>query len=146
MRISPRPANESARCRCATRISPSPDKQAAAKTAAAQSRNGTRKVLMEPLRLVTRRNVVGGVAAAAASLMLPCPTRAQSAARIVVVGGGFAGASAARALKQTDPSLQVTVIEPNRIFVACPFSNEVIAGLRDLEAQQFSYDKIAAEG
>jgi sulfide dehydrogenase [flavocytochrome c] flavoprotein chain len=40
----------------------------------------------------------------------------------------------------------VTLIEPNRIFTACPFSNEVIAGLRDIEAQQFSYDRMIAEG
>ena len=40
----------------------------------------------------------------------------------------------------------MTLIEPNRIFTACPFSNEVIAGLREIEAQQFGYDKIAAEG
>jgi NADPH-dependent 2,4-dienoyl-CoA reductase/sulfur reductase-like enzyme len=40
----------------------------------------------------------------------------------------------------------VTLIEPNRVFTACPFSNEVIAGLRGLEAQQFGYDKISAEG
>ena len=40
----------------------------------------------------------------------------------------------------------MTLIEPNRIFTACPFSNEVIAGLRELQAQQFNYDGIAAEG
>ena len=40
----------------------------------------------------------------------------------------------------------MTLIEPNRTFTACPFSNEVIAGLREIEAQQFSYDRIAAEG
>jgi NADPH-dependent 2,4-dienoyl-CoA reductase/sulfur reductase-like enzyme len=101
---------------------------------------------MDALRLMTRRNVVGGVAAAAAAFAFPCPSRAQSAARIVVIGGGFGGASCARALKRIDAKLEVTLVEPNRIFVACPFSNEVIAGLRDLEAQQFSYDRIAAEG
>jgi sulfide dehydrogenase [flavocytochrome c] flavoprotein subunit len=101
---------------------------------------------MNALRQMTRRNVVRGIAATAASLVLPCPTRAQSVARIVVIGGGFGGASCARALRKLDPRLQVTLIEPNRIFTACPFSNEVIAGLRNLEAQQFSYDKIAAEG
>ena len=99
---------------------------------------------MDALRLMTRRNVVGGIAAAA--FALPCPSRARSAARVVVIGGGFGGASCARALKRIDAKLQVTLIEPNRIFVACPFSNEVIAGLRDIEAQQFSYDKIIAEG
>jgi sulfide dehydrogenase [flavocytochrome c] flavoprotein chain len=63
-----------------------------------------------------------------------------------VIGGGFGGASCARTLRRLDPKLQVTLIEPNRIFTACPFSNEVIAGLRELQAQQFTYDKIAAEG
>jgi len=63
-----------------------------------------------------------------------------------VIGGGFGGASCARALKRIDPKLQVTLIEPNRTFTACPFSNEVIGGLRVLEQQQFSYDKIAAAG
>jgi sulfide dehydrogenase [flavocytochrome c] flavoprotein chain len=105
-----------------------------------------RNLFMDARRLMTRRNVVGGVAASAAAFTFPCPSRAQSAARIVVIGGGFGGASCARALRRIDAKLEVTLIEPNRIFVACPFSNEVIAGLRDLEAQQFSYDRIAAEG
>ena len=103
-------------------------------------------MLMDALRLMTRRNVVRGIAASAASSVFPCPSRAQSAAHIIVVGGGFGGASCARALKRIDPKLQVTLIEPNRTFTACPFSNEVIAGLREIEAQQFSYDRIIAEG
>jgi sulfide dehydrogenase [flavocytochrome c] flavoprotein chain len=105
-----------------------------------------RIMLMDALRLVTRRNVVRGIATSAASFAFPCPSNAQSAARIVVIGGGFGGASCARALRRIDAKLQVTLIEPNRIFTACPFSNEVIAGLREIEAQQFSYDRIAAEG
>jgi sulfide dehydrogenase [flavocytochrome c] flavoprotein subunit len=103
-------------------------------------------MLMDALRLMTRRNVVRGIAAATTSLTLPCPTFAQAAARVVVIGGGFGGASCARALRRIDPKLEVTLIEPNRIFAACPFSNEVIAGLRDIEAQQFGYDRISAEG
>src|ERR1700692_3142690 len=101
---------------------------------------------MDALRLMTRRNVVRGIVATTTSLAFPCPSRAQSAARIVVIGGGFGGAACARALRRIDAKLQVTLIEPNRIFTACPFSNEVIAGLREIEAQQFSYDRIAAEG
>ena len=65
---------------------------------------------------------------------------------MAVIGGGFGGAACARALKRSDAKLQVTLVEPNRIFTACPFSNEVIAGLRDIGAQQFGYDKIAADG
>src|SRR5712671_6817492 len=101
---------------------------------------------MDVLRLVTRRNVVGGIAAVAAPLAFPHPSCAQSAARIVVIGGGFGGASCARALKRLESKFEVTLVEPNRTFTACPFSNEVIAGLREIEAQQFSYERIIAEG
>jgi sulfide dehydrogenase [flavocytochrome c] flavoprotein subunit len=101
---------------------------------------------MDALRLMTRRNVVRGIAATTASYTFPCPSRAQSAARVVVIGGGFGGAACARALRRIDAKLQVTLVEPNKIFAACPFSNEVIAGLREIEAQQFNYDKIVAEG
>jgi sulfide dehydrogenase [flavocytochrome c] flavoprotein chain len=101
---------------------------------------------MDALRLMTRRNVVRGIAVAAAPLAFPCPSFAQSAARIVVIGGGFAGAGCARALKRIDTKLQVTLVEPLTTFTACPFSNEVIASLRNIEAQQFGYEKIAAEG
>jgi len=86
-------------------------------------------------------------AAAAASALLPLPAIAQGAAgRVVVVGGGFAGASAARALKKLDPRITVTLVEESNTFTACPFSNLVIAGMRDLKEQQFGYDKVAASG
>jgi len=101
---------------------------------------------MDALRLMTRRTVVGGIAATAASLRFARPSFAQSAARIVVIGGGFGGASCARALRRINPKLAVTLIEPNRTFIACPFSNEVIAGLRQIDVQQFTYDRIIAEG
>jgi sulfide dehydrogenase [flavocytochrome c] flavoprotein chain len=102
---------------------------------------------MDALRLMTtRRTVVRGIAVTAASFAFPSPSRGQSAARIVVVGGGFGGAACARALQRIDRKLQVTLVEPNRMFTACPFSNEVVAGLRDIEAQQFGYEKIAADG
>ncbi|MGX1169920.1 sulfide dehydrogenase [flavocytochrome c] flavoprotein subunit [Bradyrhizobium sp. USDA 372] len=95
---------------------------------------------------VTRRNAVLGIAVAATSLAAPSILRAQSAGRVVVVGGGFGGAACVRALKRADAKLQVTLIEPNKTYVSCPFSNEVIAGLREIEAQQFGYDKLAAGG
>jgi sulfide dehydrogenase [flavocytochrome c] flavoprotein subunit len=100
---------------------------------------------MDALRLPTRRDVARGLAASSAALAFPCPAFAQSAARVVVIGGGFGGASCARALKKF-PKLDVTLVEPKTFYFACPFSNEAIAGLREFEAQQFSYDRIAAEG
>src|ERR1700730_3672074 len=101
---------------------------------------------MNALRLPTRRDIARGLAASAASLAFPCPSFAQSAARVVVIGGGFGGASCARALRQVDPKLKVTLIEPKTFYFACPFSNEAIAGLREFEAQQFRYDRIGADG
>lgn len=95
---------------------------------------------------VTRRNALLGITAAATSLAAPSILRAQTAGRVVVVGGGFGGAACARALKRADAKLQVTLIEPNKVFTSCPFSNEVIAGLREMEAQQFGYDKLGAAG
>jgi len=100
---------------------------------------------MDATRPMTRRDVARGIAAAAVAAA-PCPSFAQGAARIVVIGGGFGGASCARALRKLDPKLQVSLIEPNQTFTACPFSNEVIVGMRELPAQQFNYDKIAATG
>jgi sulfide dehydrogenase [flavocytochrome c] flavoprotein chain len=102
---------------------------------------------MDALRpITTRRNVVGGIVTTAAMLAFPLPSRAQSAARVVVIGGGFGGAGCARALRRINDKLEVTLVEPNPTFVACPFSNEVIAGLRDIGAQQFGYGRIAADG
>ena len=83
---------------------------------------------------MSRREFCGAGAATVTALTFPLPAFAQAAARVVVIGGGFGGASCARALKAIDPKLQVTLVEPNKTFTACPFSNIVIAGLRSIEA------------
>jgi NADPH-dependent 2,4-dienoyl-CoA reductase/sulfur reductase-like enzyme len=96
----------------------------------------------------TRRAFLGlSAAAAAAAALRPVRALAQGAApRVVVIGGGFAGASCARALRQAAPRVAVTLVEPNPTFTACPFSNAVIAGLRELPAQRFTYERVAADG
>ena len=95
----------------------------------------------------TRRQFLELSAAAAATVLAPRLARAQtSGPRVVVVGGGFAGASCARALRQADPKIAVTLVEPNATFTACPFSNSVIVGMRELSAQQFTYERVAADG
>jgi NADPH-dependent 2,4-dienoyl-CoA reductase/sulfur reductase-like enzyme len=84
---------------------------------------------------------------AASAALLPAPALAQGAGpKVVVIGGGFAGASAARFLKKYDPKANVTLVEVNQTFTACPFSNGILAGLRDLGAQQFKYDHVAGDG
>ncbi|WP_027528955.1 NAD(P)/FAD-dependent oxidoreductase [Bradyrhizobium sp. WSM3983] len=102
-------------------------------------------MILMTTRPMTRRTAVLGITAAAATLARPAVLRAQSTGRVVVVGGGFGGAACARALKRAQGDLQVILIEPNAVFTSCPFSNEVIAGLRNIEAQQFDHDKLAAE-
>jgi sulfide dehydrogenase [flavocytochrome c] flavoprotein subunit len=84
--------------------------------------------------------------AAAGAAMLPLPAIAQGApARVVVVGGGFAGTTCARFVKRIDPRIAVTLVEASPRFTACPFSNLVVVGLRELSAQEFGYDKLASE-
>ena len=85
--------------------------------------------------------------AASAAALLPTPAIAQgNGPKVVVIGGGFAGASAARFVKAANKAIAVTLVEVNPTFTACPFSNGVIAGLRPLRAQQFNYEKVANAG
>ena len=76
----------------------------------------------------------------------PALARPAVAARVVVVGGGFAGASCALALKVADPALSVTLVEAERTYAACPFSNLVVAGARSMSAQRFGYASVRARG
>ena len=93
----------------------------------------------------SRRDFLKTVGASAA--VLPLPAIAQgTGGRVVVVGGGFAGASCARSIRRIASRISVTLVEASPTFTACPFSNVVIAGLRDLRAQQFNYDRLATDG
>jgi NADPH-dependent 2,4-dienoyl-CoA reductase/sulfur reductase-like enzyme len=92
----------------------------------------------------SRRDFLKGAAVGVA--LLPAPALAQGAGgRVVVVGGGFAGTTCARFIRRIDPRISVTLVEASPTFTACPFSNVVIAGLRELRAQQFNYDKLAGD-
>ena len=76
--------------------------------------------------------------------LAPAVVSAQGAAKVVVVGGGFAGVACARALRKLDANLQVTLVTGAASFSASPFSNSVIAGLREPAQQEFGYDAITA--
>jgi sulfide dehydrogenase [flavocytochrome c] flavoprotein chain len=94
-----------------------------------------------------RRHYLKAAAASAAAAAFPAPLFAQnSGPRVVIVGGGFGGASCARALRKADPRIVVTLIEANAVYTAPPMSNAVIAGLIDLKHQQFGYDAIKRAG
>lgn len=94
----------------------------------------------------SRRRLLRDLGVGTGALALaPWPTLAASA-RVVVIGGGFAGASCARRLRALAPNLQVTLIEPKRTYTACPFSNLVIGGQRSIAEQEFTYEAVAASG
>src|SRR6266702_8421994 len=87
----------------------------------------------------TRRSFLHSTVAAATATLLPSPALAQNVAHVVVIGGGFGGATCARALKQIEPKLEVTLVEESPTYTACPGSNAVIAGLHNLTPQRFTY-------
>ena len=95
--------------------------------------------------MATRRHFLKLSAAAG---LAPAVVSAQGAGagRVVVVGGGFAGATAARTLKALEPRLAVTLVEPNPVYTACPFSNSVLANLREIDQQRFGYDGVKRAG
>ena len=95
-----------------------------------------------------RRTLLGlGVAAVASGWPRRSPARSRSvAAKIVIVGGGFAGAGCALALRRLDPAIEVTVVDPDERYVTCPMSNSVLVGLRDLESLSVSRDGLRRAG
>ena len=95
---------------------------------------------------LTRRAIVQTLGAGVVTPFLPRASFGQAAPRVVVIGGGFAGATCAREVQRQLASAAVTLTEPNVTFTACPFSNAVIAGLRDIDAQRFGYDGIKRAG
>jgi NADPH-dependent 2,4-dienoyl-CoA reductase/sulfur reductase-like enzyme len=93
---------------------------------------------------LTRRRFV--TATASAALLCGTPAIAKSQPRVVVVGGGFGGVSAARWLRRIDPHLHVTLVTSEARFVTCPGSNAVIAGMREIDQLTFSYERVRRSG
>ena len=69
-----------------------------------------------------------------------------SAARIVIVGGGIAGATCAIFLRRYEPALEVTLVEPRRIYVTKSFSNAVLADFQSLDELNHTYTGLEQAG
>jgi len=94
----------------------------------------------------TRRDLLLAMGAGVGAMALPHVARAQSAAHVVVVGGGFGGATAARYLRRLNPELRITLVEPQERFVTCPFSNLYLGGMRDWDSITHGYEGLRAAG
>ena len=77
----------------------------------------------------SRREFLQWTAAASATAMAGCATTGSgSAGRVVVIGGGIGGSTAAKYVKMWAPDIDVTVVERESSFISCPISNLVLAG------------------
>ena len=92
---------------------------------------------------LTRRQFGLITGASAAALTLPTYLRAQDKPRVVVIGGGAGGATAARYIaKDSDGAINVTLIDDSEMFTTCFFSNLYVGGFRSFESITHSYDTL----
>ncbi|MEE4301064.1 MAG: NAD(P)/FAD-dependent oxidoreductase [Pseudomonadales bacterium] len=87
---------------------------------------------------LSRRAFLAGLGAAGA-LAPAIHGRAAAEARVLVVGGGFAGATAARYLARWAPDTSVTLVTAPGRYWTCPFSNTALAGLRSVDDLEVNY-------
>ena len=97
---------------------------------------------------LTRRGFIGNSAAAAALLSAPSLHAGSHAKpRVVVVGGGAGGATAARYIaKDSKGAVDVTLVEPTRTYYTCFFSNLYLGGVKEFDDIGHTYGKLAASG
>lgn len=101
---------------------------------------------MEEKMTLNRRQFIGTTATMAAVLSAPM-VRAQGKPRVVVVGGGAGGATAARYIaKGSKGAIDVTLIEPTRKYYTCFFSNLYLGGFKEIEDIGHTYGGLAAGG
>ena len=95
---------------------------------------------------LSRRSFTATLAAGAlGGLATPASLFAQqtgATGRVVIVGGGFGGATCAKYLRRANPGLDITLVESSPRYVTCPMSNTVIAGMNPLSAMNVSYDRL----
>jgi len=96
---------------------------------------------------ITRRGFIQTAGVATAIGVAGVPYIALGASKkVVVVGGGTGGATAAKYLRMADPSIEVTLIEANKHYYTCYLSNEVLSGDRSMDSIKFGYDGLAKHG
>jgi NADPH-dependent 2,4-dienoyl-CoA reductase/sulfur reductase-like enzyme len=72
------------------------------------------------------------------------PGSVASKGKVVVIGAGYGGATAAKYVRMwSDNQLEVTLVDPNPAFVSCPISNLVIGGSKTMADITTSYDNLS---
>jgi sulfide dehydrogenase [flavocytochrome c] flavoprotein subunit len=95
----------------------------------------------------SRRKFIKSVGVAGAVSAVGVPYIAFGAGKkVVVVGGGTGGATAAKYIRQADPSIEVTLIEANKDYYTCYLSNEVLGGDRTMDSIKFGYAGLEKHG
>lgn len=102
--------------------------------------------------MFTRRDFLktAGVAAAGSTTLAglsACATvGGKSRGHVVIVGGGYGGATTAKYLRMwSKGAVDVTLIERNPTFISCPISNLVIGGIKQMEDITVSYDNLMSK-
>lgn len=93
-------------------------------------------------RTFLKAGSAGAILAGCAGVGTSGPARA----RVVVVGGGYGGATAAKYIRMFDPTVDVVLVEPNAAFVSCPMSNLVLAGYRSMQDITIPYAALERHG
>ena len=90
-----------------------------------------------------RRLLQTGSALGALGLIAGCASPTGKGPRVVVIGAGYAGATAAKYIRMwSDYGIQVTLVEPNPAFVSCPLSNLVVGGSKTMADITTPYDNL----
>lgn len=96
---------------------------------------------------ISRRNFLVTATAAAATLSSPMVNAMSGKPRVVVIGGGAGGATAARYIaKDSKGAIDVTLVEPTRKYYTCFFSNLYLGGFKSIDDIGHSYGGLAANG
>jgi sulfide dehydrogenase [flavocytochrome c] flavoprotein subunit len=99
------------------------------------------------MMLMKRRDFLKvGAAAGAMASLYGCAGGGKSSGHVVVVGGGYGGATVAKYLRMwSEGGVQVTLVERNPTFISCPISNLVIGGQKTMEDITVSYDNLKSK-
>ena len=100
------------------------------------------------MHTISRRRLLAAGSALTGLSLAGCATTdsGPSIGRVVVVGGGFGGATAARYLKMWGGNVDVTMVDRNPQFVSCPISNLVLGGYKQISEVTVGYEGLKAMG